>query len=57
MEDDMDINAGGLVEGRPLDTLKVEIIELMTRVISGEPTKPEKNRMGVFTFMTVHPPF
>lgn len=57
MEDDMDINAGGLVEGRPLDTLKVEIIGLMTRVINGEPTKPEKNRMGVFTFMTVHPPF
>jgi hypothetical protein len=29
----------------------------MIRVINGEPTKPEANGMGVFTFMTVHPPF
>ena len=57
MEDDMDINAGGLVEGKPLDTLRDEMINLMTRVINGEPTKPEQNGMGVFTFMTVHPPF
>ncbi|MBN2398180.1 MAG: UxaA family hydrolase [Deltaproteobacteria bacterium] len=57
MEDDMDIDAGGLVEGESLDALKDEMIDLMIRVINGEPTKPEKNGMGVFTFMTVHPPF
>ena len=57
MEDDMDINAGDLVEGRSLDSLKDEMIDLMARVINGEPTKPEANGMGVFTFMTVHPPF
>ncbi|TFG92347.1 MAG: altronate dehydratase, partial [Syntrophobacterales bacterium] len=57
MEDDMDINAGILVEGKPLDALKDEMIELMIRVINGEPTKPEANGMGIFTFMTVHPPF
>ncbi len=57
MEDDMDVNAGGLVEGKSLDALKDEMIDLMIRVINGEPTKPEANGMGVFTFMTVHPPF
>jgi len=57
MEDDMDINAGNLVEGESLDSLKDEMLDLMVRVINGEPTKPEANGMGVFTFMTVHPPF
>ncbi len=57
MKDDMDINAGDLVEGKPLHALKKEMIELMVRVINGEPTKPEANGMGIFTFMTVHPPF
>lgn len=57
MEDDMDINAGDLVEGKALDALRDEVINLMIRVINGEQTKPEANGMGVFTFMTVHPPF
>jgi len=57
MKDDMDINAGDLVEGKPLKALRDEMIDLMIRVINGEPTKPEANGMGVFTFMTVHPPF
>jgi len=57
MEDDMDINAGNLVEGESLDSLKDEMIDLMIRVINGEATKPEANEMGVFTFMTIHPPF
>ncbi len=57
MEDDMDINAGNLLEGESLDALKDEMIDLMIRVINGEPTKPEANGMGVFTFMTVNPPF
>ena len=57
MEDDMDISAGDLVEGKAIDTLRDEMIDLMIRVINGEQTKPEANGMGVFTFMTVHPPF
>ncbi|MFA5467187.1 MAG: altronate dehydratase, partial [Candidatus Izemoplasmatales bacterium] len=57
MKDDMDINAGDLVEGKPLKALRDEMIDLMIRVINGEPTKPEANGMGVFTFMTVHPSF
>ncbi len=57
MEDDMDVNAGRLVEGQTLDILREEMIDLMIRVINGEKTKAEKNGMDVFTFMTVHPPF
>ena len=57
MKDDMDVNAGSLVEGQPLNGLRVEMIDLMTRVINGEKTKAEANGMDVFTLMTVHPPF
>jgi altronate dehydratase large subunit len=57
MKDDMDVNAGSLVEGKPLDGLRAEMIDLMIRVINGEKTKAEVNGMDVFTFMTVHPPF
>jgi altronate dehydratase large subunit len=57
MKDDMDVNAGSLVEGKLLDGLRAEMIDLMIRVINGEKTKAEANRMEVFTFMTVHPPF
>jgi altronate dehydratase large subunit len=57
MKDDMDVNAGRLVEGQPLDTLHAEMTDLMIRVINGEKAKAEANGMDVFTFMTVHPPF
>ena len=57
MKDDMDVNAGSLVKGKPLDGLRAEMIDLMIRVINGEKTKAEVNGMEVFTFMTVHPPF
>jgi len=57
MKDDMDVNAGSLVEGKPLDGLRAEMIDLMIRVINGEKTKAEVNGMEIFTFMTVHPPF
>jgi len=57
MRDDMDVNAGSLVEGQPLNGLRTEMIDLMIRVINGEKTKAEANGMDVFTLMTVHPPF
>jgi altronate dehydratase large subunit len=57
MKDDMDVNAGSLVEGRSLDELRAEMIDLMIRVINGEETRAEANGMDVFTLMTVHPPF
>ena len=57
MRDDMDINAGALVEGCPLNELRDRMIDLMIRVINGEETRAEVNKMDVLTFMTVHPPF
>ncbi len=57
MPDDMDVNAGRLLEGESLNVLSTEMIDLMIRVINGEMTKAESNGMDVFTFMTVHPPF
>lgn len=57
MIDDIDINAGALVEGKSLLALRTEMIAYMTQVINGKKTKAEENGMDVFTFMTVHPPF
>jgi altronate dehydratase large subunit len=57
MRDDMDVNAGNLVEGQALNSLRAQMVDLMIRVINGEKTKAEMNGMDVFTFMTVHPPF
>ncbi|MBP1719789.1 MAG: Altronate dehydratase [Deltaproteobacteria bacterium] len=57
MKDDMDVNAGTLVEGKSREDLRNEMIDLLSRVINGEKTKAEVNGMDVFTFLTVHPPF
>lgn len=57
MRDDMDVNAGVMVEGASREVLRDEMVALMARVINGEPTQAERNGMDVFTFMTVHPPF
>ncbi|MBP1712871.1 MAG: Altronate dehydratase [Deltaproteobacteria bacterium] len=57
MKDDMDVNAGILVEGKSREGLRNEMIDLLSRVINGEKTRAEVNGMDVFTFMTVHPPF
>jgi altronate dehydratase large subunit len=57
MKDDMDVNAGSLVEGKSREELRDEMIALLTRVVNGEKTRAEANGMDVFTMMTVHPPF
>ena len=57
MKDDIDVNAGVLVEGHQLNQLRDRMIDLMIRVINGKNTKAEVNGMDVLTFMTVHPPF
>lgn len=57
MQDDMDVNAGTLVEGKPLEELRDEMIARMTGVINGRRTRAEANDMAAFSFMTVHPPF
>lgn len=57
MREDMDVNAGVLVEGRHLEELRNEMVARMIGVVNGERTKAEENEMDVFTFMTVTPPF
>ncbi len=57
MADDIDVNAGVLVEGKGLEELRGEMIDGMVRVINGEKTKAEANGSDVFTIMTVSPPF
>jgi altronate dehydratase large subunit len=57
MADDIDINAGVLVEGRTMEDLRTEMIDHMIRVVNGEKTKAEVNGMDVFTMMTTNPPF
>jgi altronate dehydratase large subunit len=57
MIDDIDINAGRLVEGKPMEELREEMIDFLVRVINGERTKAEANGMEVFTMLTVNPPF
>ena len=57
MKDDMDVNAGTMVEGKSLEQLRAEMIDLMIRVNNGVETMAESKGMDVFTIMTVHPPF
>jgi len=57
MVDDIDINAGVLVEGRTMEDLRAGMIDHMIRVLNGEKTKAEANGMDVFTMMTTDPPF
>jgi altronate dehydratase large subunit len=57
MRDDMDVNAGVMVDGTSREAMRDEMVSLMGRVINGEPTRAERHGMDVFTFMTVHPPF
>ena len=46
MEDDMDINAGAVLEGRSLSDVAESIIKLLCRVLGGELSKAEKNEQG-----------
>ena len=46
MEDDMDINAGAVLEGRSLSDVADSILELLGRVLGGELSKAEKNEQG-----------
>ncbi len=46
MEDDMDINAGKIVEGVPMQELADEIFEFLIRIASGEQTKSEAQGVG-----------
>ena len=58
MEDDMDVDAGVILEGTPLDAVGRTIRQLLARVLDGEPTKAEVNRQeGIVCMYTLHPAF
>lgn len=58
MEDDMDVNAGAILEGRSLEEVGSELISLARRVLDGGQTKAEKNEQnGILCMYTVNPSF
>ena len=57
MSDDMDLNAGRVVEGMSIRAVSEELNELLTRVVNGEKTKAEINRQDVLSIHTVGPAF
>jgi altronate dehydratase large subunit len=58
MEDDMDINAGVVLDGRSLAAVAEEIKSLLLKVLSGELTKAERNRQaGILCLYTTIPAF
>jgi altronate dehydratase large subunit len=57
MEDDMDVNAGRLLEGITMKEATGEFIELFGRVVGGQQTKAEINLQDVLSINTVSAPF
>ncbi len=57
MEDDMDVNAGRLLEGMTLADGARELVALIRRVAEGEPTKAEANLQDCLAIHTVGAPF
>ncbi|MCC6614172.1 MAG: altronate dehydratase [Anaerolineae bacterium] len=46
MTDDMDVNAGAIMEGCSMESVATEMLELAIRVASGEPSKSEAQDVG-----------
>jgi altronate dehydratase large subunit len=58
MNDDMDINAGVILEGVPMEDVGQQIIDMVKRTADGEPTKAELNQQeGIVCLSTLHPAF
>ena len=57
MEDDIDINAGRILEGQSMDDLGRELVDFFIRVASGEYTKAETNLQDAVSIFTATPPF
>ena len=50
MEEDMDLNAGRVVDGVPLADVAAELLDLMVAVASGQPSKSEAQGVGETEF-------
>jgi altronate hydrolase len=46
MEEDMDVNAGQVLEGVPMQAVADELLEYMIAVASGRPSKSEAQQIG-----------
>ncbi len=57
MEDDMDVNAGRLLEKTDMTQATEEFVELLKQVVEGRQTKAEINRQDILSIMTILPPF
>ena len=57
MEDDMDVNAGRLLEGVSIGDAGNELVDLIKRVAEGEQPKAETNRQDCLSIHTVGPAF
>jgi len=53
MRDDMDFDAGRIVAGMGLEECGGDLVDLVTRVASGEPTAPELTETELFAIHTV----
>ena len=50
MEEDMDVNAGKMLDGVPMETVAAELLDLMIAVASGQPSKSEAQGVGEAEF-------
>ena len=54
MIDDMDVNAGKVLEGVDMQTVADELLELVIAVASGQPSKSEAQGIGEAEFVPWH---
>jgi len=57
MKDDMDINAGKLLQGVSMEEARDELVDLLGKVIEGQETKAEINNQDCLSILSVGPPF
>jgi altronate dehydratase len=50
MIDDMDVNAGSILEGTPMETAAAELLALVVAVASGQQSKSEAEGVGEAEF-------
>ena len=50
MIDDMDMNAGRILEGTPMETAAAELLDLVVAVASGQRSKSEAEGVGEAEF-------
>jgi len=57
MNDDMDLNAGRILEGETIEEVSRDLDELLKEVVAGRKTRAEINRQEMLSIQTVGPAF